>query len=207
MNKWLARILGVMVLVIVGLFFFDGWFNPNTPPILQGGESSSHQTVTRMESSGSDANLTVTPAAAPDSKTTITLTSLEDMESNKGAPPPVLTNRETGATPNNKVIPPSNAQKTVEKTSIPVEKQEEKMEKSNAKASAWVQAGAFGEMENAQRLASSLKEKKMRTAIETATVNGRRYHRVYIGPLTDAQVADTLQQLSKMGINARQVSR
>lgn len=219
MIKWLSMLMGVVILLIIGIFFYDMWFNPNVPFALQQGNTTVilSESEQSSQTTASVASPTVTPPTTDANGTAqITLTSLQDMESSGGAPPPALTNPQ-----GNKTATANHTVGTVQPTvTQPVAKTPEVVSpvqtaspavlesvKSTGKATAWVQAGSFGDRENANNLAASLQKQGMSVDIETATVNGRRYNRVYVGPLTEAQVDNTLQKLSKMGINARQTNR
>ena len=35
MNKWTLRLIGLLILLVLGLVIFDGWFSPEIPPALQ----------------------------------------------------------------------------------------------------------------------------------------------------------------------------
>lgn len=184
MNKWLIRILGVLVLVILGLIFFDAWFSPGVPPQLN------HQSASPPVQPVTDNPATPTEVPTPD-QAPISLTSLEDFESDAGNPAPALTNTPTPAAAN----PPTPA--TAPQSSAPA------AESGNA----WIQAGSFGELENAQRQQNILKNKGFNASIESAQVNGKTYHRIYLGPMSQTQANAALKQLSGAGIAARQITR
>ena len=35
MNKWTLRLIGLLILLVLGLVIFDNWFTPDVPPALQ----------------------------------------------------------------------------------------------------------------------------------------------------------------------------
>ena len=90
MNVWTKRLIGLLILLVIGLVIFDNWFTPDVPPALQqdislevDGES---QTITPPPTPP-----TATPPreTAPPSQPAFTLESLD--EDNSG-PQPVLSN-------------------------------------------------------------------------------------------------------------------
>lgn len=260
MNKWLARLLGVVILLLLAVVLGDKWFNPAVPPALQ---------IETEQEAASQSVQTQLPAASPvpppePEQPQISLTSLQDMESDNGAPPPVLTNPQGKPEVQPKVSVPEaepaadaaakhkstkaaeaklvkkepaakTADKAVKTQSTPKAAKsmqpEAKIAKAPepkvkpipppapkikskptsptpaAKANAWVQAGAFGNRGNAERLAAQLRKNGLHVEIAAAAVNGGRLNRVYVGPLADSQVNSVLQKLFRMGVNARQVSR
>ncbi|MFC2504118.1 MAG: SPOR domain-containing protein, partial [Cardiobacterium sp.] len=75
------------------------------------------------------------------------------------------------------------------------------------KGGSWVQAGAFSSQENAENLMAQLQKRGWPVDTELAQVNGKSVHRVFVGPLSAADVNPYIDILGKMGINARQVTR
>lgn len=200
MNKWLIRIFGVMILVIVGLFFFDNWFAPQVPPQLQQGLAAEHDTngnitLPQHENPASQQKNQdqITKNATAVNPNTIHLTSLENTPGdNRDALPhspqveEVTKDEPKSARPAQQTTPPDKVPEA---------------------ANAWVQAGSFGNRENAERRAETLKKMNMPVVIDDVTVNGENYHRIYVGPLRQNQVASVLRALSGNGIDARQISR
>ena len=35
MNVWTKRLIGLLILLVIGLVIFDNWFTPDVPPALQ----------------------------------------------------------------------------------------------------------------------------------------------------------------------------
>lgn len=239
MNKWLARILGIIIVAIVGLFFYDRWFNPPIPngvanigeeegmvlsdvQPLDNGLGNQGREATQGGGQAQGQELPSQPE-----QPSITLTSLQDMESDHGAPVPVLANPQTGAGTQPAPQPPAPALSTAPQTP-PAQASNnnglrlESLAAANNTADnaqnsaqnaaadnsrAWIQAGSFGEKDNAERLAESIRGKKLPALVEPAQVNGKTYYRVYVGPIAANRVSDTLNSLSTMGVNARQVNR
>lgn len=67
----------------------------------------------------------------------------------------------------------------------------------------YVQAGAFGEAANAERLASQLRNAgHAQATVRADMVNGRTFHRVRIGPVADVAAFDrVVSQLKQLGIH------
>lgn len=200
MNKWLIRIFGVMILVIVGLFFFENWFAPEVPPQLRQGLVVDHRPddgiALRQEQSPispQEAQGRMAEAAAGADVSGIHLTSLENSPNDADGPLPQSQQAES-----NEPNPAGQAQGTKEAISPSA---------APAAVDVWVQAGSFGNRENAERRAQELKQKGMPVAIESVTVNGESYNRLYVGPLRQDQVKGALRDLSAMGVDARQISR
>ena len=203
MNKWLIRILGVMILVIVGLFFFQNWFAPKVPRQLQQGLVSDHLPDGEDKSQGK----TNTPASragqgktaeetATAGQSDIQLLSLETLANDKNTPSPFIQqNPPTDKSEANEARQMDRAQQTGHAVSL--------ADGDNA----WVQAGSFGDRENAEQLADILEKQGMPTVIESVTVNDKRYNRLYVGPLREKEIDSTLRRLSAMGIDARRISR
>lgn len=206
MNKWLARLLGLIIIIVFGLFFFDKWFSPTipvaltppatTPPIAA---EQTQQTSTEQSSN--------TPQAS------IRLTSLQDTEDHTS--PPILTNPQSQI---NNTASGKIEKSTLQLTSLDNQTSTvsppqlnntatKKVTTNSNSAPAWIQAGSFGQKDNADQLSNTLRNHKIKTEIETAIVNGRKYYRVYVGPIPAYQVDTTLETLSQLGVNARQVTR
>lgn len=66
----------------------------------------------------------------------------------------------------------------------------------------YVQAGAFGDSRNADRLVTQLRERGyQQAAVQSEVVNGRSLYRVHIGPIADANGFDQIVvQLKALGI-------
>ncbi len=204
MNKWLIRILGVMILVILGLFFFQNWFAPKVPRQLQQGLVSDHRPdgEDKPQGKANDPAPRVdqgkTAEEATESKHgDIHLLSLETLANDKNTPSPFI-----------QQIPPTDKSEANE-----VRRQMDRAQQIGHTASlpnvdnAWVQAGSFGDRENAEQLADILEKQDMPTVIESVTVNDKRYNRLYVGPLREDEIDSTLRRLSAMGIDARRISR
>lgn len=201
MNVWTKRLIGLLILLVIGLVIFDNWFTPDVPPALQqdislevDGES---QTITPPPTPP-----TATPPreTAPPSQPAFTLESLD--EDNSG-PQPVLSN--PGANKNKTRDTAPSAGKTAANDSAPPATPPEKPKPR--KGGSWVQAGAFNSKENAENLMAQLQKRGWPVDTELAQVNGKSVHRVFVGPLSAADVTTYIDILGKMGVNARQVTR
>ena len=71
----------------------------------------------------------------------------------------------------------------------------------------WVQAGSFSSKENADKMIAQLKKRGWPVETEIANINGKDWHRVFIGPLSAADANTYIDILGKEGTNARQVNR
>ena len=72
----------------------------------------------------------------------------------------------------------------------------------------YLQLGAFGERDNAERAAASAKRAGIdRVGIESVAVSGRTVHRVRVGPLADVDAADALTaRIERLGLGAPRVA-
>lgn len=87
MTKWLSRLLGLLVLLLIILFTFNKWFKPNTPDALR--------REIDLQVRGQTVPPPATPSPLPETQTestqltppALTLTSLEDFPADGGAAP------------------------------------------------------------------------------------------------------------------------
>lgn len=234
MNNWLARVLGVIILAVIGVFFFDGWFHPKVPPAILEGKKNEEVIALTPEGRKTPAEQKGPSETAQPPQPEISLTSLQDMESDRGAPPVLASpNQSTDSSSNvpETHAPPLTAQSnqsapTAQNNNIQLESLANAQSNNRAatppatapakptaapsaqaQGSTWIQAGSFGEKANADRLAANIRGKSLPAVVEAATVNGKTYHRVYVGPIASNRVSDTLSSLSAMGVNARQINR
>ncbi len=72
----------------------------------------------------------------------------------------------------------------------------------------YLQLGAFGERDNAERAAANAKRAGIdRVGIESVAVAGRTVHRVRVGPLADVDAADALTaRIERLGLGAPRVA-
>lgn len=187
MSKWVFRLTGLLVVVLVALLFLDNWLHPNVPNVIEQGvdvhtqgnhpneitnatqdEQAPPLSLTSLENQGIDAVNEQAPVKMPATPEApaLSLTALDDE-----TPPLVLSNPDAKAT------------------------------------KAWLQAGSFGERANADKRAAVLKAQSWPVEIEQATVKGKSYYRVFIGPLTNDQASAYLKKLDAMDISAREVNR
>ncbi len=211
MNVWTKRLIGLLILLVIGLVIFDNWFTPDVPPALQ-------QDIS-LEVDGESQTITPPPTAptatppretAPPSQPAFTLESLD--EDNSG-PQPVLSNPGSDKAKAREAAQIAANQKTVAKNTTPPAADSPPAaapppEKNKPrKGGSWVQAGAFSSQENADNLMAQLQKRGWPVDTELAQVNGKSVHRVFVGPLSAADVNPYIDILGKMGINARQVTR
>lgn len=208
MNKWLIRILGLIILVLIGVFFIDSWLNPRVPQQLQ--ESVAGQkTPPTSAPAPTPATNTQTPAENNQQadNNTIQLMSLDGGQ-------PVLSNPQapqSAATPApapapQQTAPQPQAAQPVAQQAAPAP-QKPTAQPAQKSSGVWLQAGAFSSRSNAQNRANALHAQHLATDIESVNVNGKEYNRVYVGPLSQSQVSGAMQALKKMGIDARPISR
>lgn len=75
-----------------------------------------------------------------------------------------------------------------------------------SRGDAYVQIGSYGEMANAQKMLSSLKQKGFRGRIDTVAVKSKTFYRVRVGPYVDKNAATKAQrQLTAKGHKGTQV--
>lgn len=108
---------------------------------------------------------------------------------------PTTTTKTTIAPPPAKVEVPKAQTSTASKGSA----------KSSGKV--WIQVGAFGAKDNADRLIREMRSAGYATDMEVVSVNGKNFHRVYIGPIDEAKVDTTISQLSAKGVQGRRANR
>lgn len=186
MGKWAQRLLGMLLLLGVSLLFYDWWFKPDVPEVLQEGIRLQVDTTDETVVSGAPPTLTLT--SLPETDTTPAQTS----------PPLALTsldNRQPSTTSNQTALPPPPPVTTHEVAVEEVAK------------SAWLQVGSFAERDNAQKMLQQMQAQGWAAEVAQAVVKGKTYHRVFVGPLAPKDVNTYLGKLSKMGIGAREVTR
>ncbi|MDO4642267.1 MAG: SPOR domain-containing protein [Cardiobacteriaceae bacterium] len=217
MKKWTIRMIGLLLLLVIGLVVFDGWFSPQIPPALQ-------QDIS-LEVNGETQTIPAPPPPTPQQENgakpqpAFSLTSLED---EVPEPQPILSNpgsdkakaRENAQIAANQkaaqnkttAAPPANNKPPVAEAPVPTP--EKTVEKPKPRrGGSWVQAGAFSSKENADNLVGQLQKKGWPVDTESANVNGKNVHRVFVGPLSAADVNTYIDILGKMGINARPITR
>ncbi|MDO5090991.1 MAG: SPOR domain-containing protein [Cardiobacteriaceae bacterium] len=210
MTKWLSRLLGLLVLLLLVLFTFNTWFKPDTPDALRRdidlqvrGQSvppPQQQTPPEPEETA------LTPPA-------LTLTSLEDFPADGGAAP-VLANpqpeqpREAVAPP--PVAPPKTEAPRTEtaRTETPKPapaKPAPVAEAPPASGGKLIAAGAFGNPDNTKRRVEQLRSRGWPVKVEKIQSGGKTLDRVILGPVPAAQLNTYLDELNKMGIQGREI--
>lgn len=212
MNKWIFRLTGILVVVLLTLLFLDGWLNPNVPQAIEEGVAVREQ-AQKPPSDASQDDIIPTPPPL------VGLTSLQGEEDVRSTLPleqdRVSAQATTVTTPTEDVADTTND--TNEIPPSPQPEPEAKPEKetqpivapvdSASAPNAWLQAGSFGERANANKRAAVIKAQGWAVEIVPAKVNGKNYHRVYVGPIKQNQVSAYLGKLQAMGIQAREVNR
>lgn len=214
MTKWLSRLLGLLVLLLIILFTFNKWFKPNTPDALR--------REIDLQVRGQTVPPPATPSPLPETQTestqltppALTLTSLEDFPADGGAAPILANpqpeqNRTETAAPATapKTTPP---QPEVIRTESPAPKQptanppaqEASVAASGGKL---IAAGAFGNPENTRRRVEQLRSRGWPVKVEKIQSGGKTLDRVILGPVASAQVNTYLDELNKMGIQGREI--
>ena len=97
MTKWIPRLIGVLVILVLGLFVASTWFSPPVPDALQRDldlqvQGQPGQTPGQLRPVPQQELEPLVPDVPPPANApTLTLTSLEDIPE-EGSAPPVLTN-------------------------------------------------------------------------------------------------------------------
>lgn len=218
MNKWTVRLIGIAILFAATLILFDRWFTPDIPPAIQqgieltvrGGET---HTINPPPADNSDRRSSRPPSSP---QPAFTLASLDE---DTNEPQPILSNPDGNdkakareaeqAAANQKAAqekpansaPNENNEEAVPVTEKPAEKPKPR------RGGSWVQAGSFSSKENADKMMAQLKKRGWPVETEIANINGKDWHRVFIGPLSAADANTYINILGKEGTNARQVNR
>lgn len=205
MTKWLSRLLGLLVLLLIVLFTFNKWFKPDTPEAL------------RREIDLQVREQTVPPPAPPpqapepEAESTqltppaLTLTSLEDFPADGGAAPVLANpqpeqNRATAAVPAPKAEAPRAEPPAPKPASQPATETP-----AAASGGKLIAAGAFGNPDNTKRRVEQLQSRGWPVKVEQIQSGGKTLDRVILGPVPAAQMNTYLDELSKMGIQGREI--
>ncbi|UJF24729.1 SPOR domain-containing protein [Suttonella sp. R2A3] len=201
MNKWIYRLIGVLVLALVALLFLDFWLKPKVPEAIENeigmevvdGEG---QPIPQRDPSEGNEGLSLLSLESDDN-------TQGNVAANGGTPPAHTTTNQSNNTPAETPAEPEMSLTSLEDdVPVPVLSNPD-----STRANAWLQAGSFGSRENADNRAVLLRGQGLSTDIEQANVNGKTYYRVYVGPLQRSAVDQTLGQLQGLNIEAREVSR
>lgn len=184
MNKWLLRLIGLFILMVV-VWFFKGWFFPEIPAVLQEQIALSDTQQPQVTSPQ--------PPKTAAQQPILKLTSLEERKPSEETTPKL-----------SQPVQPTESKITAqESVQTPVTRTEQPPQRGGS----WVQAGAFSSIDNANNFADRLRKKSWPVEIEKAVIDGKVLHRVFVGPLAASDVEPYIEILGKMGFNARQVSR
>lgn len=210
MTKWIPRLIGVLVIIVLGLFVATTWFSPEVPEALQRdidlqvhGQSDAPTGQLRPVPQNTAEPLVETPAP-PANAPTLTLTSLEDIPE-EGSAPPVLTNPQ----PDQPVEAP--APQPVVQTPPPppppppAQAQPQPQSAPAAGEGSWIAAGAFANPENTERRVAQLRSRGWPVKVEKIQSGGKTLDRVMLGPIAAGQVNLYLDELNKMGVQGRQI--
>ncbi len=209
MNKWLLRLFGLLVLGVLTIIFYDAWFHPPVPQVLQ--EEISLQVGDRVQGTTQSQTSLSQTNDNPDGSPTIELTSLEGNNepavlSNPQTPPePVQTTQPVEETQTAEAQQPPVASTT---TTLPAEQPSSPTQDSApTQDKVWIQVGSFADVENADKMVAKMSALGWSTDIAIVNINGQNYHRVFVGPLAATDTEHYLSTLSGMGISARKVKR
>lgn len=221
MSKWIPRLIGVLVILMLGLFVASTWFRPDVPEVLQ-------RDLDLQVQGQAPGNLRPVPQnelepLIPDpppagNAPTLTLTSLEDIPE-EGSAPPVLTNPQ----PDNPVAeapvprpqpqpqPVRQAAQLEERAPAPQAARQTPPQNTAPAAAptsgggSWIAAGAFGNPENTERRVAQLRSRGWPVKVEKIQSGGKTLDRVMLGPIPANQVNTYLDELDKMGVQGRQI--
>lgn len=212
MTKWLSRLLGLLVLLLIILFTFNKWFKPDTPEALRReidlqvrGETLPPPTPSQLPETQAESTQLTPPA--------LTLTSLEDFPADGGAAP-VLTNpqpeqnrAETAAPAASKAAPPQPEAPRAESSAPkqPTANPPAQEMPAAAGSGKLIAAGAFGNPDNTRRRVEQLRSRGWPVKVEKIQSGGKTLDRVILGPIPAAQVNAYLDELNKMGIQGREI--
>lgn len=197
MNPWMLRLIGLLILLFIGLIVLDDWFSPKIPPVLQ-------QDIS-LEINGESQTITPAPLPPPEmaaqEEEPPPAMTLESLTADDDTPQPVLSNPTAGKSNSRKDTNAAVAANDTAAAPAAAEKAKPR------KGGSWIQAGAYTNKENADKLLAQLKKRGWPVDTELTLVNGQNMHRVFVGPLSTADVKTYLGILDKEGISARQVTR
>lgn len=217
MTKWIPRLIGVLVIIVLGLFVATTWFSPEVPEALQRdinlqvqGQGDAPTGQLRPVPQNELEPLIEEPTPAGNAPT-LTLTSLEDIPE-EGSAPPVLTNPQPenpqAATELPVLPPPAVAEipapQPVAQTPAPPPPAQTPPATSGGDGS-FIAAGAFGNPENTERRVAQLRSRGWPVKVEKIQSGGKTLDRVMLGPIPANQVNAYLDELNKMGVQGRQI--
>lgn len=209
MNKWIPRLTGVLVIIVLAIFVATTWFRPEIPDSLQ---RDINLQVQGQEGQGQGALRPVpaeetepVPFEAPPAGNapTLTLTSLEDIPE-EGSAPPVLTNpqpADTQAVPATALPPPAGVQTPAPQPVAPPVAQPPQ----TVQGDSFIAAGAFGNPDNTERRVAQLRSRGWPVKVEKIQSGGKTLDRVMLGPIPANQINRYLDELNKMGVQGRQI--
>ena len=197
MSKWVFRLTGLLVVALIALLFLDRFLNPDVPDYI------GHGVDVRTQGDPQSDNGNATPPTGAPEAPPLSLTSLEGNDNvaqdASSSVPPTTTQ---GSVVPNEQQPAISLTALDEPENVPVLSNPD-----SQRANVWLQAGSFLERANADKRAAVLKAHSWSVEIEPATVEGKTYYRVYVGPLTQEQVNGYTDKLNTMGISAREINR
>lgn len=223
MTKWIPRLLGVLVVLVMALFVASTWFSPDVPEVLQrdidlqvrGQQPAPQQPVEIV------AEPPIAEPPVPDNAPALTLTSLEDIAEEGGAPP-LLANPQpeqqadtpTAQPPSTPTVPVQQA--AVQAPQTPPTPAPQPRQQATAQTAAppaatastagtWIAAGAFGNPDNTKRRVEQLRNRGWPVKVEKIQSGGKTLERVMLGPIPATQVNVYLDELNKMGVQGREI--
>lgn len=218
MTKWIPRLLGILVVLVLALFVASTWFSPDVPEVLQ------RDIDLQVRGGGTqpppaDGNLL--PESPPEEEPVpgnapaLTLTSLEDVAEEGGAPPLLANPQPEGSGQAPAVTPPppvqapppqqAPAQQARAPAPPPVQTPPAQQNAAASSAGSWIAAGAFGNPDNTKRRVEQLQSRGWPVRVEKIQSGGKTLDRVLLGPIPSGQVNAYLDELNKMGVQGREI--
>lgn len=97
---------------------------------------------------------------------------------------------------NGPVIPPSNQPLAPKAEQSTPKSPDAKARKNNSAQSYWIQAGSFATKPEAERRKAEIAMQGFVSEVRPANVNGKKYYRIQIGPISHAQLTTVRKRLA-----------
>lgn len=180
MNPWLLRLTGFIFMLSLILLFMSRFLSPEIPSSIREGLS-----------------LQINPVSTKPKQVPV----LKQPELR-------LTSVEENAAPATVVPPPSNNNIVTASTqAVTTAARPPEALAQNPPKQAWIQAGSFSSLKNAQMVMAKLHSHGIKAQIETIENNGQTFHRVVFGPLKDHEGESFLNHLKTLNIEAKLTHR
>lgn len=218
-NKHLPKFLGIFIVAGFLLFFCRMWLFPTPPDALFTKDKPATLSQEKTEVVEDEA-LALSREGAQDigdleGENQIVLSSLQNIEDQQKRETPALLGGESRRIESTGEVLPQPPALRLEslnhnsvrsnsssQTAAPVQKSVQNVENQ-----LWLQAGAFSSRDNALNLQGELRRQGFPTEVERVEVNGQSFHRVYVGPIQEAQLETFKKRLQALGVQARQVQK